>query len=68
MARIPQAAIDGLKQQVDLLDLVRAHGVKLLQHGRNWKGCCPFHDDRDPSLVVTPGKHLWNCPWLRCGW
>ncbi|MFC1759790.1 CHC2 zinc finger domain-containing protein, partial [Planctomycetota bacterium] len=51
MARIPQEAIDGLKQQVDLLALVRAHGVKLTEHGRNWKGCCPFHDDRDPSLV-----------------
>ena len=22
---------------------------------------CPFHDDRTPSLVVTPGKNLWHC-------
>ncbi|MBS2936865.1 hypothetical protein KDN32_03795 [Nocardioides sp. J2M5] len=24
-------------------------------------GCCPFHDDDSPSLVVTPGKNLWHC-------
>ena len=24
-------------------------------------GLCPFHDDTDPSLVVTPSKQLWNC-------
>ena len=61
MARIPQETIDELKQQVDLLTLVRAHGVELKRSGKNWKGLCPFHDDHDPSLVITPHKHLWNC-------
>ena len=23
--------------------------------------CCPFHDDREPSLVMTPAKNLWHC-------
>jgi DNA primase catalytic core len=61
MARIPQERIDAMKRQVDLLALVQSHGVVLKQHGRNWKGICPFHDDTAPSLVVTPDKHLWNC-------
>jgi len=61
MARIPQERIDEMKRQVDLLSLVRAHGVDLKQCGRNWKGVCPFHDDHDPSLIATPSKRLWNC-------
>ena len=61
MARIPQERIDAMKRQVDLVALVQSHGVVLKQHGRNWKGICPFHDDHDPSLVVTPDKRLWNC-------
>ncbi len=61
MARIPQETIEEMKRSVDLVALVRGHGVELKRSGKNWKGCCPFHDDNDPSLVITPHKHLWNC-------
>ncbi len=33
----------------------------LQNHGKNFVGRCPFHDDKTPSLVVTPGKNLWHC-------
>ena len=29
--------------------------------GRTLLGLCPFHDDREPSLVVSPEKNLWHC-------
>ena len=61
MARIPQEDIDRLKQQVDLVALVRSYGVQLNGGGENLMGLCPFHDDHDPSLAVTPDKQLWNC-------
>jgi DNA primase catalytic core len=35
--------------------------VRLDRHGANLIGLCPFHDDHDPSLVITPSKNLWNC-------
>ena len=54
MARFSDQQIDRLKREVPLLDLVRQAGVELKQKGRNWMGLCPFHDDRQPSLVVTP--------------
>ncbi len=41
--------------------LVRARGVVLKPHGKDLIGLCPFHDDRDPSLVVTPSKNEWRC-------
>ena len=35
--------------------------MKLTRHGKDLIGLCPFHDDREPSLVVTPKKNLWHC-------
>ena len=61
MARIPDEEIDRLKRDIDLASLVRGRGIELRQHGGNLIGLCPFHNDRDPSLVVTPAKNLWNC-------
>jgi len=61
MARIPQEELEQLKAQIDLVALVQSKGVELKKHGADLVGHCPFHDDRTPSLVVTPGKNLWHC-------
>ena len=61
MARIPQEEIDRIKHEVPLADIVRARGVELKVHGANLLGLCPFHEDHDPSLVITPAKNLWHC-------
>ena len=61
MARVPEAEIERLKEQVSLVSLVEAHGVELRKAGADLVERCPFHDDRTPSLVVTPGKNLWHC-------
>jgi DNA primase catalytic core len=61
MARIPEAEIERLKKEVSLQRLVEAAGVALSPHGKDLLGLCPFHDDHEPSLVVTPAKNLWHC-------
>ena len=61
MARIPDDQIERLKTEVSLVRLVEAHGVELKRHGKDWLGRCPFHDDKTPSLVVTPESNLWHC-------
>ena len=61
MPRIPQHELERLKRDVDLAELVRAHGVELKGTGDSLLGLCPFHDDRNPSLVVTRSKNLWAC-------
>jgi DNA primase len=58
---IEQAEIDLIKQATDLAALVRAGGVTLKRKGKQLVGLCPFHDDREPSLIVDPKKQLWNC-------
>lgn len=62
MPRIPQTELDRLKADLDLTALIRAKGVELKPHGsQDLIGRCPFHEDKTPSLVVTPSKGLWHC-------
>lgn len=41
--------------------LVEAAGVELERRGKDLVGRCPFHEDRSPSLVISPAKNLWHC-------
>jgi DNA primase len=61
MARIPESEIERLKREVSVQRLAEARGVKLARHGADLIGLCPFHDDHEPSLVISPKKNLWNC-------
>lgn len=61
MARIPDAELDQIKNSISLERLVESSGVALKRHGDNLLGHCPFHEDKTPSLVITPSKNLWHC-------
>jgi len=61
MARIPVEVVERLKTEVSVQRLAEARGVAFKKHGSDLIGCCPFHDDKTPSLVVTPAKNLWHC-------
>jgi len=61
MARIPEVELERLKREVSVERLVQAAGVELTRRGADLVGRCPFHEDRTPSLVVTPAKNLWHC-------
>ena len=61
MARIPETELQRLKEGIPVQRLVEAGGVVLKKAGKDWLGRCPFHEDADASLVVSPGKNLWHC-------
>ena len=63
MARISDVELARLKTEVSLVRLVEAKGIALAKHGAGGDvvGCCPFHDDRTPSFVVSVSKNLWRC-------
>ena len=67
MARIPSEELERLKSDVPIAAIVEAAGVKLAKHGADLRGLCPFHDDKEPSLVVTPAKNLWHCLGMQDG-
>jgi DNA primase len=60
VARIPEPEIERLKEQVSLVSLAEAAGVTLRKTGSDLTGCCPFHEDGTPSLVISPDKNLWH--------
>lgn len=66
MARISDSELDRLKREVSLLALVEAAGITLKRHGKDYLGLCPFHDDKEPSLVISPEKNLWHCLGACC--
>ena len=61
MARIPAEELEQLRRDVSIVALVEARGVALEKKGADLHGRCPFHDDKTPSLVVSPKKNLWHC-------
>ncbi len=65
MARIPEHEVERLKAEVSVERLAEARGIKLERRGADLFGLCPFHPDKNPSLVITPSKNLWHC--LGCG-
>jgi hypothetical protein len=48
-----------------LLDVARALGMDPKKAGREYVARCPFHEDRTPSLSLSPDKGLWHC--FSCG-
>jgi DNA primase len=65
MPRIADHEVERLKAEVSLVRLVESSGVTLTKRGGDMVGCCPFHGDDSPSLVVSVSKNLFNC--FGCG-
>ena len=64
MPGIPQATIDRVLDSTDIADLIGSY-VALKKIGQNFQGLCPFHDDKTPSLSVSPDKKIFRC--FGCG-
>lgn len=61
---IPQDFIDDLLARTDIVEVIRPR-VDLKRAGREWKGCCPFHNEKTPSFHVVPHKQFYHC--FGCG-
>ncbi|MBU1083949.1 MAG: DNA primase [Candidatus Omnitrophota bacterium] len=60
MARIPQEIIDRIIDALDIVAVISEY-VQLKRVGRNFKACCPFHNEKTPSFVVSPEKQIYHC-------
>ena len=61
---VPSSFIDDLLSRTDLVGLIGRY-VKLEQSGKQFKGLCPFHDEKTPSFQVIPDKQFFHC--FGCG-
>src|SRR3954462_7358573 len=58
------AFLDELRART-VLSAVIAPSVKLIRAGREWKGCCPFHNEKTPRFTVNHDKGVYHC--FGCG-
>ena len=61
---IDKATIDKIMDAANIVDVV-SEFVSLRKAGVNYKGLCPFHDEKTPSFVVSPSKGYCHC--FSCG-
>ncbi len=61
---IPQDFIDDLIARADIVEVI-GRRVQLKKAGREFKACCPFHDEKTPSFTVSPAKGFYHC--FGCG-
>jgi DNA primase len=62
--RIPQPFIDEIVARTDIVEVISAR-VPLKKSGREFKACCPFHNEKSPSFWVSPEKQFYHC--FGCG-
>ncbi len=61
---IPDEVVEEVRERADLVEIV-GEVVDLKRSGKDWKGKCPFHEDRSPSFYVVPDKRMYHC--FGCG-
>lgn len=61
---IDKATIDKIYSAVNIVDIV-GDFVSLKKRGVNYMACCPFHNEKTPSFVVSPAKGVFKC--FGCG-
>lgn len=61
---IDRQTIERIREAADIVEVVREF-VSLRKAGVNYKGLCPFHNEKTPSFVVSPAKGICHC--FSCG-
>ena len=64
MGLIPQSFIDELIARADIVEIIGLR-VPLKKAGREYRACCPFHNEKTPSFWVSPDKQFYHC--FGCG-
>jgi len=57
---IDRAKIEEIQRQTDIVSLIGQY-VPLKKLGRNYRGLCPFHSEKNPSFYVNPEKGIYYC-------
>lgn len=64
MATFPPAFLDELRERLTLSEFIGKR-IRLTRAGREFKGCCPFHNEKTPSFYVNDDKKFFHC--FGCG-
>ena len=62
---IDDSTIRQVHDRADIVDVVSRFNVPLVRKGSNFAACCPFHNERTPSFIVSPHRNTYHC--FSCG-
>ena len=60
MARIPEQVINEIRQKARIEDVISQY-IDVIHKGNSYVAVCPFHDDHDPSMHISPSKQIFKC-------
>ena len=61
---IPDDQVEEVRSRADIVRVI-GDIVPLKKSGKDYKACCPFHDEKTPSFYVVPAKGFYTC--FGCG-
>lgn len=64
--RIKNSDIEAVRERTDIVQLISEY-VPLKKSGRQFRGPCPFHKEKDPSFYVDPAKAVYHCFGCKVG-
>lgn len=56
--------VEEVRRKANIVDVISEY-IPLSKNGKNYVGVCPFHDDSNPSMFVSPDKQIFKC--FACG-
>lgn len=57
---MPDSQTEEIKRRIDIVDFIGQY-VQLKQTGQNWKGLCPFHNEKTGSFMVHRERQIYRC-------
>ena len=60
MSKPSYEEIISIQKKINIVDVIRDY-IPLTKRGKNYFGICPFHDDHNPSMSVSPERQMYNC-------
>lgn len=57
---ISKHSLETLKQNIDIVDVIGSY-IELRKSGSNYMACCPFHNEKTPSFIISPTKGFYHC-------